>query len=114
MKMHKEHVTKPDRLIRLRLQVQRFRRLNWTRELKARIAPIWTHDCNWPWQWGSIQQRHRCPSLKANYTPSRYASMLIPKQRRLFRGELILNLRGCLCVPRTRINESSKPTIIPP
>src|SRR5207253_9115625 len=85
----KELVSKPGWLIRALSQARQFRRLNWTRKLKARIAPIWTHNCNWPWQWGSIQQKRRCPNLKANYTPSRYASMLIPKQRRLFRGELI-------------------------
>ena len=94
-----ENVSHPKKSLRSRvspirapLQARQFRRLSWTPKLKARIALIGTHNCNWPWQWRSIPQRHHCPSLKANCNLSRCPSMLIPKQRRLLQRRADLKL----------------------
>src|SRR5205809_3857065 len=108
----KELASKPGWLIRALSQARQFRRLNWTRKLKARIGPIWTHNCSWPRRWRSIPQRPRYPSLKANYNLSPYASIWIPKQPGLYSGGPILDLRVCLCARPTKISRLSRPIII--
>src|SRR5436190_18951521 len=110
----KELVSKPGWLIRARLQARQFRRLNWTRKLKARIAPIWASNWNWPRRWPSTPQRLRCPSLKANCSLSRCGSIWIPKQQRRYSGGPILDLRVCLCARPTKISGLSRPIIILP
>jgi len=73
-------VTRPGWRIGARSPAPVSRPLNWIRKLKARIAPIWPRNCNWPKRWRSILRRHRCPSPKVICSLSRCASILTPKQ----------------------------------